>query len=263
MPIPALNKLPPFPTFDDLVTKVNSLVGELTNTLLNLDSLNVVDLTADHITAGTIDASVVSIRSELMAGAFVQIDGNGLVINNGLYDTFKADINGAVTMTSALIQSATGYPRVVMDPATTLFGAYNTPDDYVFIEANYGGAPAFRFVTAGEQRALINTLLGSLEIYGDQGIEISSATWVSIRGNTTFSNDVNVPSWSQVHNVASSQTLQEAFNTKAQKGVQTDSNGAHDHGISIGTRLAVTDASGVVVGFVPWEAVGNHTHTQK
>lgn len=115
-PIPTFSKLRPDPDFNDIVSKVNTLVGEMTNLILNLDSLNVVSLTADHIDAGTIDASIVTIRSDLTAGAYVQIDGNGLQIYNGSIFTFEADINGEVTATGiTLINDLTGTGSVQID----------------------------------------------------------------------------------------------------------------------------------------------------
>lgn len=109
---------------------------ELTNLILNLDSLNVVSLTADHIDAGTIDANIVTIRSDLTSGAYVQIDGNGMVINNGTIDTFEADINGDVTMTSATIRSLSTGERVEIDST-----GIHTYDAFGFERITIGTAP--------------------------------------------------------------------------------------------------------------------------
>ena len=115
-PIPTFSKLRPDPDFNDIVSKVNTLVGEMTNLILNLDSLNVVSLTADHIDAGTIDANIVTIRSDLTAGAYVQINGNGMVINNGTINTLEADINGEITATGiTLINDLTGTGSIQID----------------------------------------------------------------------------------------------------------------------------------------------------
>ena len=147
MPVPTFNGLPPFPTFDDHTQKINKLVNELRNLLLNLDTLNIAELNANVINAGTINANVVSIRSDLTTG-YIQIDGNGMVVNNGSFNTFTVDINGNVTMTSATIQSQNGYPRVVMDPNNDLFGAYLNANNYISIQADYAGTPSLNFFTA-------------------------------------------------------------------------------------------------------------------
>lgn len=137
MPIPTLTGLPPNPSFQDLVDRVNKIVRETNNMLLNLDSLNVVSLTADHIDAGTIDANIVTIRSDLTAGAYVQIDGNGLVINDGSRNTFRADITGHVTMTGATIVN------------TLVDGAYTNISDGG-ITINDGTADTFRADVTGK-----------------------------------------------------------------------------------------------------------------
>lgn len=87
------------------------LTEELTFLLNNLDTRNVNELNADIINAGTINAALVTIKSELQAGAYIAIDGQGMKINDGTQDTFKADINGQVTMTGATVKNnlSSGY----------------------------------------------------------------------------------------------------------------------------------------------------------
>lgn len=158
------------------------------NLFLTLDSLNVVSLTADHIDAGTIDANIVTIRSDLTAGAYVQIDGNGMIINNGTIDTFKADINGAVTMTSATIQSATGFPKVVMDPSGSLFAAYSSSDDVLTISP-FGpvSTPSMRLYNSDSSTVprgsiYINEISGTtyFTFFGQEAVQLTSPdTWVN------------------------------------------------------------------------------------
>lgn len=219
MPVPTFNKLPPDPSFSDLVTKINQLVGEMTNLMLNLDSLNVVSLTADHIDAGTIDANIVTIRSDLNSGAYVQINGNGVVINNGSFNTFTADINGNVTMTSALIRSALGYPQVVIDPTNELFGAYFNAAKFINIKANDSGDPLLFFEnpSALTRMALTGDTM-SISTFGkgifssSQDLEIDSTG-----GNVVISANglVVVESWSKIYSSVNLTTLQSALNAKA------------------------------------------------
>lgn len=56
MGIPALTGLGPDPSYEDVVVKINSLVNELRNALLTLDTVNVLELNAEVITAGSITA---------------------------------------------------------------------------------------------------------------------------------------------------------------------------------------------------------------
>jgi hypothetical protein len=256
MPVPSFSGLPPFPTFEDHSDKINKLVQELRQLLLNLDSLNIKSLTADKITAGTIDANIVTIRSDLTAGAYIQIDGNGmvinngtidtfradingnvtatgmtirndllgngyvqlnnngLVINNGLYDTFRADINGNVTMTSALIQSAAGYPRVVMDPSNTLLGAYRDSSNYIEIRANYLGSPGINVFESGTMRGQIVSRNNDLTLIATTNLVLSTAAGnVKLAPATGYL--VEVDNWSELKSTNQSQTLQEALNAKA------------------------------------------------
>jgi len=213
MPIPTFTGLPPKPEFGDVVNKVNTLAQEMTNLILNLDSLNVVSLTADHIDAGTIDANIVTIRSDLAAGAYVQIDGNGMVINNGSFNTFTADINGAVSMTSATIQSATGYPKVVMDPASTLFAAYTDSDTYIAITPDFlGHGPGLISVDGGTTMGgtYCTSLAYHLKAVADLVIEAGTDITFSPGGLT----GCIFPSWSEIFSTGDSQTLQDALDGK-------------------------------------------------
>lgn len=258
MPIPTLTGLPPNPTFQDLVDRVNKVVRETNNMLLNLDSLNVVSLTADHIDAGTIDADIVTIRSDLTAGAFVQIDGNGLVINDGSMDTFRADITGKVTMTGALIRSKNGYPTIVLNPNGDLVGAYVDANNSVTIVANDLGSPALNFNYSGSVVGQLNTRLGLLSVEGRPHVELFADF-----GNIYLTSGGNViqnkPDWSNFQNQSGS--LQDSLNGKANYGSSTSSasGGGHNHGIPNGTVLMVDGG-----GTVTWSVYGGftHSHTQ-
>jgi len=201
MPIPTLLGLPPKPTFDDVVNKINMLVKELTNLMLNLDSLNVVSLTADHIDTGTLDANLVTIRSDLASSAFIRIDGSGMVINNGSFDTFVVNTNGQVTMTGATVQTATEFPRVVIDPSSNLLLAAQSSSSYLEILALYPIvlSPALRFISPTRAST----------IYQDQ-IQLSLITDGDI---VLFpSGHVKLPNWGYLLNNATGRTLQQDLN---------------------------------------------------
>lgn len=253
MPVPTFSGLPPHATFQDHEDKINTLVNQLRNLLLNLDTLNIAELSADVINAGTINANLVQIRSDLTTG-YIQIDKNGMVVNNGLYDTFKVDMNGAVTMTSALVQSAVGYPKVVMDPVTTLFGAYYDEDDFIEVQAGYGTTNSLNFWQAGNLRGRLNTLLGYLEIYGANGLLINAdQNAIEFAGE-----EFQFPDWHSIVN-GNGDTLYESF---AHAGISTGMSGGHNHSIPDGTRLATTNGTGTITGYVTWSAAPNHSHEQ-
>jgi hypothetical protein len=164
---------------------MNDLVREFTNLLLNLDSLNVVSLTADHIDAGTINGNVVTIRSNLNDGAYIQIDGTGMTVFDGTGNTLTIDLDGNITMrgtltasvvnaseingseingstmnasivngteinggtiTGSLIQtSASSYPRAEMRSDSQIFMAAADVSNYMRIIASAAGVPSFTF----------------------------------------------------------------------------------------------------------------------
>lgn len=188
MPVPDISGLPPFADFEMVVKKFNELVQKYNNLLVNMDSLNVISLTADHIDAGTLDANIVTIRSDLTNG-YIQIDGTGLIVNNGLFNTFTVDINGNVTMTSALVQSAFGYPKVELNSAQNLMAAYADHDTYVaFIPAGTGQQPQLVFVDGGMTRGFLVRSLGgttlgtigeSLNLQAGAGLQIDGVNGVT------------------------------------------------------------------------------------
>lgn len=258
MPVPTFTKLGPRPEFEDLVRKINTIVGELTNLMLNMDSLNVVELTADHISAGTIDANIVTIRSDLTAGAFVQINGNGMVINDGTQNTFTADILGQVTMTGATVRSKSGiYPYVVMDPDNDLFGAYGGPDQFLIMDSldNTSDTPALIFRDGSSP---IATLLyvdpdeNEFNIGSTRNIRISGG----ISGYTQIDTEVRITDWSELYNRIASQTLQQALDLKAAKGGVTSTASSFNGSIPIG---ATWDTS---LGPVTWTGIPSHAHNQ-
>lgn len=189
MPIPDTQGVPPFADFDDVKNKVNELVAKYNNLLVNLDSLNVVSLTADHIDAGTINTNLVTILSTLTTG-YIRIDGNGMVVNNGAFNTFTVDFNGHVTMTSALVQSALGYPKVELNSAQNLIAAYSGPSTYVaFTPQGTNNVPTLILVENGSAEAFLNhfgntTTLGTfsgdnLNLQPSGNLQISGSNGVS------------------------------------------------------------------------------------
>jgi hypothetical protein len=244
-PIPTFTGLPPHATFEDVVRKMNVFANELRNIMLNMDSINVVSLTADHIDAGTIDANVVTIRSDLSGAAYVQIDGNGMVINNGSFNTFTANTNGAVTMTSALIQSTTGFPRVVMDPTGNLFGAYHDALNYISIIPNFSttNTPALQFFRSGTLQGTMAMLLGGLEV------RVPGGGNFYVSGGSLFVDNVS--------NITDGiNTIGLLLNAKAAVSVQTGGAGSHNHGIPAGATWTTS------AGTATWAPASNHTHTQ-
>lgn len=141
MPVP---DLPPLNDNSDLngVKDYLILLRRRLNDFLNhLDTLNVDELDAGVVNAGTLNAALVTIKAALTGAAFIQLSSAGMVINDGTKNTFTADVNGLVTMVGALIQSATGYPRVEINSTNKLLAAYQSATQFVQLLADIGGQP--------------------------------------------------------------------------------------------------------------------------
>jgi hypothetical protein len=262
MPVPAFTGAPSWATTEDIRKQLNAIVDELNFFFTNLDSLNIKHLTADVIDAGTLNANLVTIRSDLTNG-FIQIDGTGMKVNNGTFDTFTVSIDGNVTMTSALIQSASGFPRVVMDPNSDLFGAYTSATNSIVVGAfNSGsGAPYFEF-TNGALNVSMDLTSGIFDIGGNSDARLQFPSGdLELRGRDNFlfaTNFTWVPDWNQIKDQNTQNTLQDEFDTFATKGTSTSLSGAHNHGIPHDTVLMVQGG-----GTVTFKAADTHSHTQQ
>ena len=192
IPIPDTQGVPPFAEFDDLKRKINELVQKYNNLLVNLDSLNVVSLTADHVDTGTLDANVVTIAAEDGSYSYT-LDGTGIKANNGAVETLKFDLaTGLLTIVSALIQSATGYPRVELNNSTNLIGAYQTVNESIRIDpAGTSGDPVISFYHGGSRMGSMQYLSPDVLIFTVNGVaNITLSSGISL--NLEATNDVRI-----------------------------------------------------------------------
>lgn len=205
MPTPDTAGVPPFADFDMLKAKINEIVAKYNNLLVNLDSLNVVSITANSTT----------ITANLDTGAYILLDGNGMVVNNGSYDTFVVDINGNVTMTSATIQTQSGYPKVELDPDTNLFRASLDATTYLEIVPNFDGtSPIMRIVSSGSTRAQFNIDASNRLIVGGGTSVVIQGGDVELTPETATGKKVKIPSFS-VFVDSLGNDLQTSLNSKA------------------------------------------------
>lgn len=205
MPVPDFGGLPPKPDFNDIVIKVNELVQQLRNLLMNLDSLNVIDLVAETITSGTINANVVTIEAD-DGNKYYRFDENGIVAFNGTNNTLDFDLNtGLLTLISVLVQSATGYPRVEINSVNNLIAAYAAANNYIgFNPIGAGNVPALSLVfnnilVASLLRSAGGTILSTfggdpLTLQGAANINIAPAGNLQINGTNGTSGTFYVAS---------------------------------------------------------------------
>lgn len=216
----------PFPQIgkNDDLNKVRESLGELCQVLdfmLNggLDTLNIHRLIADKIYAGTINANNVTITASNGAYSYT-FDGTGITANNGVIDTLRFDLaTGQLTILSALIKSATGYPRLTLDPSTNTFSLEETATKSVSFFPNYlSTTPAMNFHD-GSVDAYIAYLSSSGKFAmfsGTSGVEVEIST-SGLSGDVSLRpvDNVNVPRWSKLINEFSGNDLQTDLNAKA------------------------------------------------
>jgi hypothetical protein len=202
----------------DLADLVARLIKEVTY-LLNggLDTLNVNELSADVINAGTLNAALVTVKAALTGAAYILINAaQGLIINDGTKNTFQADINGLVTMVGALIQSATGYPRVELNSDNNLFAAYQTATKFAKLMSDYNAVPALVFQDTGASTLgalflstdFIMTSTINSRIDANNHIDLNPA----LLGGSYY---VRIKNWGKLYNKDTSRTLQQDLDAKA------------------------------------------------
>jgi hypothetical protein len=156
-------------------------------------------------------------------------------------------------MTGATIQSASGYPKVVMDPSGNLFGAYASAASYLTINpvGSAGGSPQLSIVSpTGYMFLYQGGTDTNFNSGGDLRLNAMGDLELNLSGSTI------VP-FSQIYNFGSTVSLQDALNAKATKGISTSSSGSANGGIPIGTVLMVSGG-----GTVTWNGIPNHSHAQ-
>lgn len=169
MPIPTFTGLGPNPQYDDVVRKVNTLVLELRNIILSLDSLNVVSLTADNIDAGTLNAGVVTIRSNLAGGAYIVIDGTGIHVFDGVKETLTVDVNGDLSTQDGIITGGTvrtGASGARIEFASNQMKTYNSSNQLMGMvlgpsDAGFSYGDAFFYDSGTKVMEFFNNLGGT------------------------------------------------------------------------------------------------------
>lgn len=166
--------------------------------------------------------------------------------------------SGKMHATGAVIESASGYPKIIIDPDNNIIGAYTSPDNFVLLQPinSVTDAPAFYSAEGSSEIAL--------------GFGAGSAARAGLYSSDQFEfrmpNGVLMPlslftDWTIIRNLQTTRNLQEDLDSKAGSGNSTGLAGAdfRDGGIPIGTQLL--KAGG---GSVAWAGISipNHQHTQ-
>lgn len=231
-------------------------------------------------------------RSNLMQQVFNSLSGEGIGGHMTLYTMDRTGINQIVkekidetlklrvvddfqsagnlvggTIVGSLIKTAGEYPRIELSASDNLLRAYFSPRDYIEIQADYGGSPSINFIQNGQIKGRINTLMGFVEMYGNNGLVFNA-------GSATIDMDskVVVRSFDHIHGRAEGTSVGDTLENisdrigrvesdvsrKAERGSSTGSAGPFNAGIPIGTKLAVQGG-----GYVTWGGIPEHSHTQR
>lgn len=160
--------------------------------------------------------------------------------------------SGKSVMTGALIQSRdSGYPRIVMDPANDLFGAYSAANRYIRMVAYDGayGSPAliFRDDTVPTYALMyIDNVVSDFNIISLRNMYIGAG----LNELTLDGSRIKVSNWSLLYSQGASQTLQQALDAKVN---QTNANAAYAVNMNFdpGTRnLKLFNANGSTIATV-------------
>lgn len=264
MPVPTFTGLGPDPQYGDIVNKVNRLTAELTNLMLSLDSLNVVSLTADHIDTGTLNANLVTIRSDLVGSSYLQLDGNGIRANNGVINTFEistsgdAFFRGKFEAKHAIIGDETTPATINIHYGTNKYiqmqGATTTSTETFLMgfASSPGGTPS-NLARADFLATLLNFGTGVNFIEFQTNTGLITSTYLRTRSDAEIGGVLDV-----LGNAFFAQNA--AFNGTV-SGLITNTISDHNHGVTPGRYLKTYDNAGVELGLQVWNASGGHAHT--
>ena len=162
---------------------------------------------------------------------------------------------GKMHATGATIESDSGYPKVVLDPAGDLIGAYTSATESIVINAFDGGTnKPFMEFTDGSDSTTLDQAAGEFTIQSGNDITIQ-ATGAGNNISLLPDGVVYINDLSKIYIQSEGTTLDNIF---ARLGSATGTSGGHDHGIADGTQLL--DADGVTIH--TFSAATDHTHTK-
>lgn len=221
MPIPTFTGLRPDPTFEDLKVKINTLVKELTNLMLNLDKENIVEVDGDVIVSGTVTANALAANSvtadKIQANAVTagKIDVDELSAISANLGHITAGLIEAVQIFGSYIATSTEFPRAEMSNTEETFAVWASQNKGIKMVSARNGDPFLDFVDSGST--------GSIYYGASSGLDILNSGDVQIDAGDIYlkaSRNIYVYDWSDFKNYYGD-TLQNALDNKL-----SNSNGA-------------------------------------
>lgn len=222
MGVPSFGGLPPYPDFNDVTNKINELVQELKQLLLNLDTLNIRSLHAKVIEAETITSDKIqanAITSEkIEAGSVVaeKIDVDELsAITANLGHIISGLIESIEIYGSYISTNRTGYPKAEMSNTDNMFNVWASEGKGIQMKAFKSGSPYVDYVDGSKTASVYYSGGSGLNLITPSGDDItlnpSGDVHLSPGGN------VSVWNWDEIKSRATDNTLQDEFDDKLSK----------------------------------------------
>ncbi|MNS94105.1 hypothetical protein D3C72_1283100 [compost metagenome] len=243
MPIPTFTGLPPDPSFEDMKDKLNTVVKELQNLLLNLDTLNVTRLNAEVIEANTITADKMNVNELSAITANLGHIVSGLVESVEIYGSYIATNRGA-------------YPRAEMSVNQNMFATYQSDSSFIQIKAVNAGSNSPQLTVASPSASLNLYQQGSASYIFTTGIDLRVTSSGDITLMPSNPGNVYIP-FTQLRDFNTSTTLSQQLSAKATQGISTSLSGGHNHGIPAGAQFMAVDGT-----VYTWYPADNHSHAQ-
>lgn len=213
-------------------------------------------MTADHIKAGTIDARLVTVKSQMSPNTSITLDGTGIVAENNGNTTFSIDVGGNAYFSGAIEASTVTGTDIVGGTVT---------------------GSLIRTAETGRRIEMSGSTFASLDGDTLDGCTLDGSTgqllWYTndvLKGGM-FRDTTSVPGINQMYIYDQHAiTVSTPFVSLGDPGGDIhlygsvsfmDSNstnavGDHNHGIPDGTELRKADG-----GTITWNASGGHSHT--
>lgn len=200
MGVPTITGLGPKPQFEDVVAKINTLVNELTDHMLTMDSVNMLEVggwIVDHNELVSTDGDV-GMSTKDTEGDDIRFWAGDKIDGNPKFKVTKSGILTAIqaVLTSALIQSRTGYPKVEFNPEENFVAAYQDADTYTAMVPIYNSNPAIVFIDGGTLKTFLTRALGitTLGTFDGEPLNLQASGGLRINGTAGASGTFYVSS---------------------------------------------------------------------
>lgn len=201
MPIPTFTKMGPYPDFDAVVAKINTLVSELQNLMLSLDDANFRSITAAVMDVGELSAITANM---------------GKLTSGEIYGAYIATKEGE-------------YPRAEMSSSDNLIKAASSDGQWIAVYPINGSTGTPQLTFRDETISPLASAFMYIQPNSWSG-GVASHTWASTKfiritpgGTSPFTSqqwllidgDVTLFDFSNIYSIGDAQTLQQALNGKA------------------------------------------------